>query len=238
MAVAYTSDFDFTPATGTSIQKTSYAISGTNPVVIFAIALKSTSATVSSVAVSAGLTSGTPVEVKTLRDGDNILDSYVSLWAIPAPSGTGTITATLSASVPWQANLILFSGAHQTTPCPTGDAVSVDTNTTTMTLTPTNLTANDAAVGIGANTDGDNPTWNQTQTFQNNTTAVNAAAGYHLGTGSVSITWGSTGSQVMVAARIQEASGGATTISTGVGSVPQVGQTPLLAFAINMPDQA
>src|SRR3990167_5047031 len=104
MAVAYVSDVDKTPATGSSFTYTSFAITGTNPVLLVLIGLDSTTATVSSVVLSAGLSGGTPVEVKTQRK-DRM---YGSIWAVPAPTGTGTITVTLSASVPWQSNAIVF----------------------------------------------------------------------------------------------------------------------------------
>jgi hypothetical protein len=173
------------------------------------IALDSATATISSVAVSAGLTSGTPVQVITLRGGFDPI--YLAVWAIPAPSGTGTITVTLSASVPYQSNAILFSGADQTTPCPTGDAASQDASgSSSATCTPANLTANDAAAGLCGNAErGDAPAWGQTQTFNNNTSNVNMAAGYHLGTGAVTASWGSPPlSAVIAAARVVAATGG------------------------------
>lgn len=213
-AVTYTSDADKAPATGTSIAYTSFAISGSNPVVTLLIALDSTTATVSGVVCSAGLTCGTPVEVKTKRDVNDALRTYVSVWCLPAPSGTGTITATLSASVQWQSNAILLAGAHQTTPCPGADAVTANAITEPLSVTPTNLTANDAAVAFCGNAGaGDNPTFTSTQTYANNTTNVNAAGGYHLGTGAVACSWVSQSSDdVIVAIRVAEAGGGAAVI--------------------------
>lgn len=213
-AVTYTSDVDKTPATGTSIAYTAFAISGSNPVVALLIALDSTTATVSGVVCSAGLTCGTPVEVKTQRDVNDALRTYVSLWCLPAPSGTGTITATLSASVPWQSNAILLAGAHQTTPCTGGDAVSANAATSPLSVTPANLGVNDAAAAMCANAgNGDAPTFTSTQTFNNNTTNVNAAGGYHLGTGAVACTWGTaTTDDVIVAIRIATAAGGAAAL--------------------------
>jgi hypothetical protein len=231
VAVAYVSDTDKTPATGTSIAYTSFAVSGTNPVIVLIIAYydAATTTTVSGVAVSAGLTAGTPVEVVFRRCTANS-GTAVSIWAIPAPSGTGTITATLSASVPWQSNAILLQGADQTTPCPTGDAASTDNAggaTNPLSVTPANLTANDAAVGGGANGNGgDAPTFNQTETFNNNTSIVNLAAGYHLGTGAVTVTWGSQDAVDTLAAVRVVASAGGTTLEPGLGSVPFTGRVP------------
>lgn len=225
MAVSYTSDTDKTPATGTSIAYTSFAVSGTNPVILLLIALNSATATVSSVVLSAGLTGGTLVEVITIRNTQGANNTYLSIWAIPAPTGTGTITATLSASVPWQSNAILMAGADQTTPCPGADAVTATGVTNPLTVTPANLTANDAAVGIGANgNDGDAPTFNQTQTFNNNTTTINAAAGYHLGTGAVTVTWGTPSSvDAMAAVRVAAAAGGGGVAVVAPSSLPMMG---------------
>ena len=215
MAVGYTSDTDQTPATSSSIVYTSFAVSGTNPVILLLIGLNSATATVSSVVLSAGLSGGTPVEF-TLRNDT----TYLSLWCIPAPTGTGTITATLSASVDWQSNAILMSGADQTTPCPsgagnTGTATGEATNPLVITLG--NLTANDAAVGFGANTlAGDHPDWMNNgdaasgDTFFNNSTNVNMAGGYRLGTGDVSMNWVATsGTDSFLAVRVVAAAGGA-----------------------------
>ena len=214
MAIAYVADTDQAPATGSSFTYTSFAVSGTNPVIIVLIALDAATEVVNSVAVSAGLSAGTPVEVKALRSSSGLSKTYVSIWAIPAPTGTGTITVTLSGSVPYQSNAILLSGADQTTPCPTGDAVTATGATNPLSVTPTNLTANDAAVGAGANAeDGDAPSWDQTSTFNNNTTAVNMAGGYHLGTGAVSCTWGiAAGTDVIIGVRVVDAGGGGDTL--------------------------
>jgi hypothetical protein len=204
MAVAYVSDTDQTPATAASFTYPSFAVSGTNPVILVLTAVNTVAgATVTNVAVSAGL-SGTPAAVIAVANTLVSGTTYVSVWAIAAPSGTGTITVTLSASAAYQSNAILFQGADQTTPCPGADAVSAQGATNPLSVTPANLTANDAAVGIGSNaTDGDAPTWNQTQTFNNNSTSVNAAAGYHLGTGAVTVTWGSpVAADLLAAVRI------------------------------------
>jgi len=214
-AVAYISDVDKVNTTGSSIAWTSYAVSGSNPTIVLLIATNSSdpnsTMTVSSVVLSAGLTGGTPIECGTRRQGASTAISYVSIWAIPAPTGTGTITATLSASVAYQATAILMSGAHQTTPCASGDTVTAGTNTPNpLSVTPANLTANDAAVGMGANAnDGDAPTFNQTSVVNSNSTAVNAAGGYHLGTGAVTVTWGvAANDDNLVGARIQAAAAG------------------------------
>jgi len=224
MAVSYTSDTDKTPTTGSSFTYTSFAVSGTNPVIVLLIALADDTATVSSVAVSAGLTSGTPVEVITVRSvGGDTPHTYLSGWAIPAPSGTGTITVTLSASVAWQSTAILLAGADQTTQCPTGagnvgSPTGISPNPLTITLG--NLAAGEIGVGLGAqSTTGDGPTFDQTETFNNNTTNVNAAAGYRTGAGAISVTWTATSSNdSLIAIRVVAAGAGATVFQKQIGN--------------------
>lgn len=198
--------------TASSYTFTSFAVSGTHPVIVVCQALNSASVTGSSVACSAGLT-GTGSLIKAQRSGagDDVTVSYVEIWAIPAPTGSsGTITVTNSGSAAFQALAMVFSGADQTTPCPTGDATSAKSTSSgpnPLSVTPSNLTANDAAVIFGCDTAfGDNPHCDQTEKYADNTTTVNAAGGYHLGTGAVSITWGvftgRSGEDVVVAVRI------------------------------------
>src|SRR3990167_1249492 len=222
MAVGYTSDTDKTPATGSSFTYTSFVVSGTNPVIVVLIGLNSTTATVSSVAVSAGLPSGTPVEIAAVRNTQGANGTYVSIWVLPAPSGTGTITVTLSASVAWQSTAILLSGADQTTPGQAGDTVSATGDTPDpLVVTPANLTANDASVGLGANASaGDDPQFGGTgavQTFYNNGTSINASGGYKLGTGSINCNWGVPAPEsLLVGARIIAATaGGAAVLRSG-----------------------
>lgn len=236
MAVAFTSDTDKTPATASSFTYTSFAVSGTNPVILVCIALFSPGTgtfTVSSVVVSAGLTAGTPVEVKNIQTSAGANGTFISIWAIPAPSGTGTITVTLSGSTAYQSNAILMSGADQTTPCPAADAASTSGVTNPLSVTPANLTANDAAVGMGGNgNDGDAPTFQQTQTFNNNTTSINAAGGYHLGTGAVSVNWGTASSiDSLVGVRVAAASAGnsssvSPSVSPSSSASPSVSLSP------------
>lgn len=192
--------------TQTSHIFTGVVTSGTDPVIILPIALNSLTATVSSVVVSAGLTAGTPVECKTVRNGT----TYLSLWAIPAPTGTGTITVTYSGSVEYRVDAILLQGAHQTTPCPAADAVTASANGSgdpnPLSATAANLTANDMAVAVGANSiTGDAPTLDSpgTETFNYNAGTLNAAMGYHAGTGAMSVTWGAkTTTDTLLVARI------------------------------------
>lgn len=226
MGVAYVSDADSTGpgSTVTSFAFTSYAISGTNPAVAIGIGLSDNTISVSSVVCSAGLTcadqgnganNGLGVVAQNAAGSNN---TRVEIWSLAAPSGTGTITVTFSGAVQYQANALLFSGADQATPCPAADATGTTGATNPLSVTPANLTANDAVVGFGANAnDGDAPTFQQTQTFNNNTTIINAAGGYHLGTGAVSVSWGSpVAIDVMVAARVVAAASGPLSLSSKV----------------------
>jgi hypothetical protein len=185
MAVAYIST---TRDDGTNAASafSGFVTSGTNPVVVLLIGLKHATATVSSVVLTGGITSGTPVEVKTIRE----VATYLSIWAIPAPTGTGTITINFSTSVLYHSAALLLQGADQTTPCTDGASAHGATNP--LTVTCANLTASDASVGIGANTNGgDAPVFTGTaETLNDNGDLINVAGGYKLGTGAVSVLWG------------------------------------------------
>ena len=220
-AVAYISDADdVNPgATSTSVF-TSFAVSGTNPAILIVIAMRATS--VSSVVLSAGLTSGTPYLVKTQTNGNTTME----IWAIPAPTGTGTITVTLGTAATHQTNAILVQGADQTTPAPIADSASTTGSTSPLTVSPTNLTANDAVIYGGGQTDsGDAPLVADTQTFIGNSGTTNMSAGYRLGTGSVSVSWGiAAPTEVVVAARVQEPTTGAVIIPSILGDGIITGQ--------------
>lgn len=225
-AVAYISHTGTKASAQPDLVLTSFAVSGTNPVIVLNIAWSSTTVTVSSIVLSAGLTGGTPVEIKTLRSTAGTgKTTNISVWAIPAPSGTGTITVNLSGAVDCFLDALLLQGADQTTPCPIADAVSTQGITNPLTVTAANLTANDATVGAGGNsTGGDAPVWTgtgQVETFNSNTSNVNAGSGYKIGTGSVSVTWGTpSDDDEIVAVRVAAVGGG------GGGTTPS--RMPLL----------
>lgn len=231
MAVAYTNGSASSGKNGTagSFTFTSVAVSGSNPAIIVKIALVSPPSpgnfTVTNVACSAGL-SGTCTEVKNVQIDAGGPGTFLSTWKIVAPSGTGTITVTLSGSTPYQAVYELWSGTDQTDPSPNVDAVTATGVTNPLTATPANLTANDAASGIGANgLDGDAPNFDQTDTYLDNTTNVNCSAGYHLGTGAVSCTWGSVSSvDAFLAVRVKAA---------GAAAAPFTGSTSDNSFRID-----
>lgn len=205
MAVSYTSDVDKADVGSGNDVFTSFAISGTNPAVIICCSMNAFS--VSSVVLSAGLTGGTPYLVKAQTNGT----TQSEIWAIPAPSGTGTITVSYSSSGNHQCCAVLLAGADQTTPAPTADAASATTSTSPLSVTPSNLTSNDVSVFLGANSvAGDAPqaqTSPQTEIFFGNSTLVNQAVGYKTGTGSVTITWSAppTGVGVVIGARVKAA---------------------------------
>ena len=215
-AVAFVSDTDNTRSDDTPVAGpvwTSFAVTGTNPVIILLIAMNTNTNSVSSVVLSAGL-SGTVqggAAVKTLQVPSTV--TRLELWCIAAPSGTGTITTNFSANTAYQSDAILMQGADQTTPCPTGDAGTANGVTNPLSVTPNNLTANDSAVGFGVNINaGDNPCWlvstcpgtpDSRQTIYKNSTNTNMAGGYRLGANAVTVNWGIADAiDGMIAARI------------------------------------
>lgn len=193
MAVAFDSIVNVT--TGSTAANTgaspSITTPATNPVVFACVAIKDTTATVTSLTITGF--GGTASEVKNQREVSASEDAYVSIWKIVAPtaSTSGTVQANFSASVPYQMAVVTFSGADQTDPSPTADATSsgVDLDET---LTPSNLTANDATLAVAGNTefqDLDAPTPNND--YLSNTSSINLAVGHNLGT--TSVTLGSNG---------------------------------------------
>ena len=187
MSVAYVSTKSLTPANGTGGVSSSWNISAAaNPVIVIYIGCDSA---VTVTAVSWSLGSGTPVQVCTTN---NQTQCYGFIWVIPAPvSGTGTFTVTLSGATDYQISADLFSGAHQTNPCPSADADTDNNGAASggpaLTLTPTNVAAEDAMGATTTHTQtGDSAGWTTgTTSYEDNTTATNTLTGYRLATGSM-----------------------------------------------------
>jgi len=197
-------------ATGNAQNPTlNITVSGTNPVLVQCVGLDSTTATVTGLSWSLG--SGTTVDVRSVRSGT----AFCDVWAIPAPSaGAGTVTINKSAaSINHQLDVILYTGADQTTPCPSGDAVTSTTTASTQTLTPTNLGASDGSAGNGINTVSNNPNGvTPNQRYLNATTSINMQTGDATGTTGVTLKYNSpdigAGSVGKVVVRIQVPTGG------------------------------
>lgn len=174
----FSTDTNWANGTAVSATSASITVSGANPLLVVQIAFNSATATVSSVSWSLG--SGTTVNVKSVRNSN----TYVNTWCVPAPAaGAGTITANFSASIPFQINVELWTGADQTTPCPTGDAATVTaTGGTTLTPNVLNLGARDADVCLGGLTVSGNGTGVTPNAIHNNaSTTINAEDGYATG---------------------------------------------------------
>jgi hypothetical protein len=187
----------------------SITVSGTNPAIMVGSGLDSASATISSVSWSLG--SGTAVEVKNQRTGP----SFATVFAVPAPAaGAGTLTVNKSVgAINHQVAVSVLSDTHQTTPAPTGDAVTdtyaASNVSTALPLTPANLTANDASFMAGVNTTNNNPTGvSPNSVYFDATTSVNLQTGYRLGTGAITANYtdtGATGGNIsLVAVRVAQ----------------------------------
>ena len=187
MAAAFDAIANAAAATGSSFTMT-ITVPATNPVLLVGITLLSLTATVSSVSLDLG---GTATEIKTARG----VASYVSAWAIPAPpAGAGTVSVTLSASVPYQAVCATYTSALQTTPCPTADAVNGTTSAaSTLTITPLRMSSRDVSFGIAANTVASTPTGITTNDrYKDATTTVMIQAGDSTGTTALVANWSDT----------------------------------------------
>ena len=184
-----------------------WTLSGSNLAIVLTTAIDSATATVTSVSFSGG--GGTAVEIKTQRN----TTTYVSVWCIPAPVSGGAYTINYSATIAGHVTASYFTGVNQTTPCPTGDAVSTTgTSQTSLTVDPTNVTANDCQMGMGAQTvAGDVSSFSPNQTYLSTSQSVNAEAGYRIGTGSLTANWTNvTGAiEVLVGVRVADVGGGA-----------------------------
>ena len=167
---------------------TSFQVSGSNPAIIITAALNSSTGAVSSIALSAGLTGGTPYLCKRQKSGTTDLE----IWAIPAPSGTGTITVNYSVTADHQSNAALFNNVSQTNPCSAADSVSVSGSTSPLNVTPTNVTSSDMVVYGGAQSvSGDAPHASSgTELFFGNNTSVNPPSAIDSAPAPSSVTWG------------------------------------------------
>jgi hypothetical protein len=208
MAVAYSAHTTVTPLTNSTVTSGSWAIAGTNLVIVIVVTLESATVTVTGVSWSLG--SGTAYQVATaLSTLFGAAGARTSVWAIPAPTaGTGTYTVNVSGSVPLQLDALLFTGADQTTPCPIGDAATTTGSIVVgpTTVTPTNLGATDATAGGAANTYAGSPNGiTPNSTYLDSSSNVNIQAGYATGTTGLSAGYDSTvdGNFSMVAVRVQ-----------------------------------
>lgn len=226
MAVAFGAAYGGGVVAGTTNPKNlnGFITAGTNLGILVYIANNITVADATVTGITWSLGSGTAYQVATVAVS---LLCRLSIWAIPAvTAGTGDCIVTFSGSLTnYNISASYFTGVDQTTPCVIADAVTASGATNPLTGTPANLTANDASSMTGANaTIGDAPHVSDTETQFNNGGSVNMSAGYRLGTGAVSCTWGSAStSDTFIAVRVK-ASGGA---AAGFG--------PPLAFRRNNP---
>lgn len=194
-------------------------ISGTRPCVAVLIALNSATVTVSSVTFGG---TGTPVEVATHRNGT----TYLSIWSIPSPSGTGSITVTPSSAVELDFDALLFNDCDPTTPIAGGDVTYADgAAVSSLTSHANNLTANDATAGLaGLSVAGDVSSMSPNQVEIGTSTGINYLTGYATGTSDCTANFASTtGSSKLsfAAVRIAQTASAAATpkrlILLGVG---------------------
>jgi hypothetical protein len=220
-AVTETATVSVTPSTGTSVTTGSISTDATNPVLVVHVGLNSATVTVTSITTT-GFGGATGTSIVSHRSS-LVTTSYITTWCIPAPTAgtSGTVTVNFSASVAYQVFVTAFNNADQTTPCPSGDAVSAESDTNGgVTLTPTNLTANDASSGGAANTVRGNPTSvTPNQRYLNSSTGVNLEGGDATGTTGVTFNGSSAVPPipyVEAAVRIKEYSAVATPVSHGL----------------------
>lgn len=213
-------------SSGTTISTPSITVSGANPVLLIGFQYSASADRSVNVTFGGTGTVALAIHVDGPGTGDTIPRGYI--YCVKAPSGSGVVSAT-SPSDPYNAaqlTVALFNGAHQTDPCPTGDAQSSTSNATSITVTPTNLTAEDASFGCDGHTvAGDCNGVTPNQIYLDSTTAINAQTGYRNGTGGIGFALTAGGSnRSALAARIQVAPSGNQTPSPGVGAAGITGQ--------------
>lgn len=204
MAVAYSTHASVATGGTTQNPTRTITVAGTNPVLFVCVGISSTTTTVSSISWSLG--GGTPVNLIGVRNSD----SYLYVGVIPAPTaGAGTVTVNKSAAGDvHQIDVLLFTGADQTTPSAIGDVVSVADSSDGQTLTASNLVAGDASLGAASSTQTGNPTGvTPNAVYTNNSTADNFQTGYATGTASITFTYDSTSFIAQGVVRIAQAAG-------------------------------
>ena len=220
MAVAFGGTKSIGASSGsTGGTSSSWALSGSNIVIVIHIGCAADPGSIT----CSWSNGGTSALVKSQDSGTA---AYGRIYAIPVGStNTGTYTVTLTNSVANQISADYFTGADQTTPCPTADAWSSTVNNQTpITSSVTNLTANDATAALGINTVTGNPTGvTPNQTYLNSTTAVNMETGYATGTTQVSLNNDTQAdSRVWIAARVAAAGAGGNSSSVSPSVSPSV----------------
>lgn len=165
MAVTFSTSVNLTAATTTN-SKATLSVGGSNTTIIAAIGISSATAVVSSGSWSLG---GTASLVSSSRSAGNVL---VSIWAVPAPTGgSGTYTAGYSASAESVGVIACYTGADQTSPAVSADAVTSVSVSSNINLVPNNLTASDASELFASNT----VTGNWTSTTPSQISSSNAS---------------------------------------------------------------
>lgn len=234
MPAAFGTIVNVVPGTGVNTGASpSITTPATNPVVIVKVGLKDAGLTVVVSSLTITGFGGTASEVVFVRNA--VGGEAVSIWKIvaPTPNTAGTVQANLSSSEPFQMTVETWSGAHQTDPSPTGDAVTSVDATNPHTLTPTNLTADDASSGAEGNGGAmDLSAVSPTSDYLDNTTAINFGAGH--ATGTTGVTFAGTGSNVYVkaAVRIVAAAAAGLTAAQELPAFIQAGGAPTAAMVM------
>ena len=184
MAVAYVSSKSATPLTGTTFTSGSWTISGNHPMSHPRVYRdRAERDSLGCVMVARIRDSGSGSQF----DAQQRLPNHRCLGDPSTSSGHRDVHGQLdNLNEAREISADLFSGADQTTPCPSGDAVTAGTISfanTAITLAPTNVAAADGVAGLISNTvNGDATGFTTgTSTFNNDTTAINMDCGYHLG---------------------------------------------------------
>jgi hypothetical protein len=193
---------------GSSATTTSFTVSGTNPVIVISSNIDGLNNSTTQLTWTGA---GTPVLIKSIS---NASIGTAAVWCIAAPAaGTYTAHATYSASTNFQLSASVFSGADQSNPCPSADAVASTTSVsgTSMTLTASNLVTGDVDYGnAGLWTSGDmNLGMLNNSVYIDTSHNSDVEIGYSTSTASVTAQWlsGAGSNKAFVAIHIQQPQG-------------------------------
>lgn len=154
-AVAYGTTVNVTPGTGTNTGASpSITSSASNPVVVVSVVIYDNlgGTTITGLTITGFGGTATMISRDTLV---GTADQVNEIWCIVAPTANtaGTVQANFSASVPFAMAVTTYSGADQTTPCPSGagNVVADHTNTDPRTLDPANAASGEVTHGSASN---------------------------------------------------------------------------------------
>ncbi len=238
-SVAYVTFANAVENTNT-VATTSITVSGSNPVLVIGTSLAITGGAGSTTNVTFSL-GGTPLLIASKTDSGPY--GYADVWCIAAPpAGTGIVTANFASTGGTDNYLVaaVFSGADQSNPCPSANAVTFTSGSsnTSSTLTAGGLVSGDASFGmVGLYNSGDvtSPYMKNNLIYQNVGAVSDMESGYSTSTASIKASWntGAGSYKDFIDVRIQQPTASLPTINSfsAAPTVIKAGGTSTLSWS-------